>query len=189
VAAEAAVGVGPGEALCRLKEREPLLGQLFAGIRDPACSPHNSGACCAIADYFGVDGIIPLLLHGPVDAVRVGLLLCEEELLSPVQGRLGEFVCACMQMSGMDGAATASRAQQLRACRVLVDHDKGGDLRVVGDVCRDLEHVADAVFLEVGTLPGSWVDAWLRTCRRGGLPFVLFLSGYAGDLFIDVVLH
>jgi len=187
--AEAAIGIRPGKAMCQLEERKTLICQLLASIRDVACGVYDSGMRCAIADDLCVDGVVPLLLHGPIDAIRMSLPFLEEELLALIKGGSRELVHASVQVFHMDGTSLSPCAQQFWACRVPVDHDKGGYFGAVGLVSRNLEHIMDAGVFEVNLPPRTWVDAWLRACRRGGPHFLFLLLSHSGDLHVDVALH
>ena len=172
-----------------MQERESLVGQLFACVGDTTGSPHDLRVCCAVADDLRVEGVVAFLLHGPVDSVRVCLSFGKEKLLTAVKGRSGELVRTGMQMFGVDGTSTSARPEQLGARRVPVDRDKRGDFGVMGDVGRDLEHEVDAGVFEIGMPSRTWMDAWLRACRRGGPCFVFLFLCDPGDLRVDVALH
>jgi len=127
MAAEVAIAICPGKATCGLVEDEPVVRELLTQLRDLSCPTDDLGSRGAVADDFCPEGIVSFLLHGPVDALRVDLVVSEEKLLMTIEGRAQEFVGTSMEMFCMDGTTATTSAQQLRAGCTPVDHDKGGD--------------------------------------------------------------
>ena len=188
VVAEAAVAVCPGEVVCGLVEDEAIVRKLFLQLGNLLHLTDDPCPRSTMADDFHMEGIVTFLSHGPVDAFGVGLVVHKEEFLAAVEGRVWEFVRSGVEVLGMDRATASASPQQLRAGRVPVDHNEGGDL-ILAVVRGDLEDVVDGGLLKVDAPSRAGVDTRLWTSQRWGSCFLFFVTCNMRNLRINIPLH
>jgi len=134
MATEAMVCLCVGEATRRLEEHKLLVCQLLPCICYTTGHSHSACMSRTVPHNFCLEGVVALLLHSPVDAVRVGLVFCEEKLLVVVESRAWKLISTGMEVFGVDRAPTATCPEQFGACGIPIDHDEGGDFETLGGV-------------------------------------------------------
>jgi len=68
VTSETAIGVCPSEVASRLPQTKAIVSELLSEVGQLSGATSDLGTPGPIADYLGAEGVIVLLLQGPVDA-------------------------------------------------------------------------------------------------------------------------
>jgi len=108
VAAKAVVGVCARQAASRLEEGKSLVRKLFAHFCDLTGATDDLRSCCSMMDDLRADGVVPFLLHCPIHALRMCLVVHEEELLAAVQSGTWMFIGAGVEVFGVYWTAPSS---------------------------------------------------------------------------------
>jgi len=85
VTSEAAIGVCPSEVTSGLPQTKAIVCELLSEVSQLSSATSDLGTPSPIADHLGTEGVVVLLLQGPVDALRVSLSIGKEELLSSIE--------------------------------------------------------------------------------------------------------
>ena len=110
VAAKTVVGICTRQTASRLEESKSLVRELFVHFCDLTGAMDNPCLCCSMTDDLRADGVVPFLLHSPIHALRMCLVVREEEFLAAVQSGTRMFISAGVEVLGVYQTAPSSSA-------------------------------------------------------------------------------